>query len=183
MRRYRQSALYGLFLVLTLVAPGSAQATSADQPRFPHWYPYQFIPNVLVHTASGGTAFGAEWEVTPLLYSWGMNPKVSPWSSFIVVPTARFSGSIEWTVAARAFTSKVGGSHFGVATHLMSHFPLSDVGELAGLNLGAGLQGAPDGWRLFKVAGVSTAFGMLHFNIAHADRPTTWVGSIEVRIY
>lgn len=183
MRRYRRSVLHGLFLVLVVAALGRAQTAPTDQPRFPHWYPYQLIPNLLLHTASARTVIGAEWEATPLLYSWGINPKVSPWSSFIVVPTSRFSGSIEWTVAARVFSGKVGGSYFGVATHLMSHFPLSDVGELAGLNLGAGLHGAPDGWRLFKVAGISTAFGMLHFNIAHADRPTTWIGSVEVRIY
>jgi hypothetical protein len=65
----------------------------------------------------------------------------------------------------------------------MTYWPLSDKGELAGLNLGAGAFGSPDGIRIFKVIGVSTAFGMLHVNVRHADRPTTWITSLEVRIY
>ncbi len=178
----RSGILIALFFVM-LPSTGRSQGVSADQDRYPHWYPYQFIPNLLLHTSASGTRIGLEWEATPLLYSWGINPKVSPWYSFIVVPTARFSGSIEWNVAVQAYSAKVGRSYVGYSTHLMAFLPLADVGELAGLNLGVGAFGSPDGIRLFKVIGASTAFGMLHLNVKHADRPTTWITSLEVRIY
>jgi len=161
----------------------NAQPGTLNQDRLSSWYKYQLIPNLLFHTESAGTVVGMEWEAAPLLYSWGINRKTSPWYSFIVVPTARFSGSIEWSVAVQAYAGKVGGSHFGYSTHLMTYWPLSDVGELAGLNLGIGAYGSPDGIRIFKAIGISTAFGMLHVNLRHADRPTTWLTSVEVRLY
>ena len=161
----------------------SAQATSTDQQRLRSWYPYQLIPSVLFRSDATGATVGAEWEVAPLLYSWGINKKVSPWFSFIVVPTARFSGSIEWNVAVQAYAGTVGRSHLSASTHLMSYLPLADKGELAGLNLGLGTYTSQEGLRLFKVVGVSSAFGMLHLNVKHAARPTTWIMSLDVRLY
>ena len=171
------------FLLLLVHVCVQAQPVTADQPRFPSWYQYQLIPNLLLYSSGTGSRMGLEWEATPLLYSWGINKKVSPWYSFIVVPTARFSGSLEWNVAVQAYSGQVGRSHFGYSTHLMAHVPLSDMGELLGMNLGVGAFGSPDGIRLFKVVGLSSAFGMLHLNVKHADRPTTWITSLEVRIY
>jgi len=173
--------------LLYLMAIGStitfAQGGQAEQDRFPNWYKYQLIPSLFYYTSPSGSRLGLEWEASPLLYSWGINKKISPWYSFIVVPTARFSGSLEWNVAVQAYSGRVGRSHFGYSTHLMTYWPLSDKGELAGLNLGVGAFGSPDGIRIFKVVGVSSAFGMLHLNVKHADRPTTWITSLEVRIY
>lgn len=171
------------FVLFAMTSILSAQPGTLNQDRFSSWYKYQLIPNLLFHTAPAGTMVGVEWEAAPLLYSWGINRKTSPWYSFIVVPTARFSGSIEWNVALQAYTEKVGRSHFGYSTHLMTYWPLSDVGELAGLNLGIGAYGSPDGFRIFKAIGVSTAFGMLHLNVRHAGRPTTWLTSLEVRLF
>jgi hypothetical protein len=159
------------------------QPGTTEQDRLPTWFPYQLIPNLIVHTSAAGSIPGIELEAAPLLYSWGINRHISPWYSFIVVPPARFSGSIEWNVGVQAYASKVGRSHVGLSTHLMGYFPLSDVGELAGLNLGLGTVGAPDGVRFSKVVGLSTAFGMLHLNVKHLDRPTAWVTSLEARIY
>ena len=184
MNRYTLRRLVGFGLLLVAATASLlSQQGSLDQERLPSWYKYQLIPNLLLHTNPTGGVVGAEWEAAPLLYSWGINKKTSPWYSFIVVPTARFSGSIEWNVAVQAYTKQVGGSHFGWSSFLMSYLPFSDVGELAGLNLGAGVHGSPNGIRVFKVIGVSTAFGMLHLNVKHADRPTTWLTSLEIRIY
>lgn len=182
MQKYMRYIVAACLLLLVHIAV-QAQPVTADQPRLPTWYQYQLIPNLLLHSSAAGTRMGLEWEATPLLYSWGINKRVSPWYSFIVAPPARFSGSIEWNVAVQAYTGKVGRSHFGYSSHLMTYWPLSDVGEFAGLNLGIGAFGSPDGIRVFKVIGASTAFGMLHVNVKHADRPTTWITSLEVRMY
>ncbi len=176
-----------LLLALNCLVAGStslhAQSGMEDRSRFPTWLPYQGIPNLVFYNTSAQATAGLEWEFAPLLYAWGMNKKISPWFSFIVVPTARFSGSVEWNIAVQAYAGKVGRSHLSASTHVMSYVPLADKGELMGLNLGLGTYTSPDGLRLFKVVGFSSAFGMLHLNVKHADRPTTWITSLDIRIY
>ncbi len=60
------------------------------------WFATQLVPSpqwsLLEH---GGSRFGLRWQATPVLYSFGINRKLSPWRWFIVEPFIRQSGSIE----------------------------------------------------------------------------------------
>lgn len=59
------------------------------------WTALQLIPSPQWVTLDDGLRFGMRWQVTPLLYSFGINKKLSPWRYLIAEPLVRQSGSIE----------------------------------------------------------------------------------------
>ena len=84
--------------VLTL--PSLAWA-SAKEPYDPHprptipWLVTQLVPSPELSFGDGSTHFGVRWQVTPILWSFGMHRKLSPWRFFVVEPLTRTSGSLE----------------------------------------------------------------------------------------
>jgi len=170
------------FLLAGFIFQAAAQIDEPED-RAGIWLPFQFLPNLTNYTSAPLSGFGLEWEFTPLLYSFGMNNQISPWYSFIVEPTARFTGSIEVVGAGQLFTTKMGRSYFSFSGHVMGTIPLIERGEHLTLNLGIGAYRITDRTRIFRVAGVSTLFGIVHLNFKHADHPTTWITSLEFRIF
>jgi hypothetical protein len=170
------------FAFLGVVASARAQESETGN-RFGVWFPFQLIPSLTLVSSPAQSGFGFEWEVTPLLYSFGINKQISPWYSFIVEPTARFTGSVELNAAGQIFTTKLGNSYFAYSGHILAYVPLIERGEHLSLNLGAAIYRVADQTRVFKVAGISTIFGIVHFNIKHSPNPTTWIGSLEFRIF
>ena len=60
------------------------------------WISSQFIPSPqFISLKNDGLKFGLRWQVTPLLYSFGINRKLSPWRYFVAEPLVRQNGSIE----------------------------------------------------------------------------------------
>lgn len=165
------------------LAPAQIHGSPQNESKFGVWLPLQLIPTMTLYNDPVRANFGFEWEVTPLLYSFGMNDQISPWYSFIVEPTARFVGSVELSVAGQVFTTKLGRSYFASSGQLMGYIPLSERGEHLTLNLGAAAYRIQNQTRVFAVVGVSSFFGILHFNLKHAGGPSTWIGSLEFRIF
>ncbi len=171
-------------LGLTLLLASSALSQTEEQEnRAGIWLPLQLLPSLTWYSSTPSSGFGFEWEVTPVLYSFGMNKQISPWYSFIVEPTARFTGSIEIVAAGQVFTTKMGGSYFAASSHLMGTIPLIERGEHLTLNLGLGVYSIARQIRIVQVAGISTLFGIVHFNLKHAGNPSTWIFTFEFRIF
>ena len=99
------------------------------------------------------------------------------------IAPARFTGSIELVVSGQIFTTKVGTSYFGGSAQLLGHIPLIEKGEHLGLNIGVAQYSYSDARPFFKVIGVSSIFGMLHFNLKHSSSPKMWMGSLEARMF
>ena len=82
-------------------SPAAAGAEPDPPPAEPHgsadllWAALQLVPSPETVIWNNQVRFGARWQVTPLLYSFGRSRRVSPWRSFLVEPIARHSGSIE----------------------------------------------------------------------------------------
>lgn len=165
------------------LAPAQTQGSVQNESKFGVWLPLQLIPSMVLYHDAAQSNFGFEWEVTPLLYSFGMNNQISPWYSFIVEPTARFVGSVEISLAGQVYTTKLGQSYFSSSGQLMGYIPLSERGEHLTLNLGVAAYRLQNDTRVFAVLGVSSFFGILHFNLKHAGGPSTWIGSLEFRIF
>jgi hypothetical protein len=81
---------------LALLAAKGAHA-SASTPRDRHpiptlpWLIPQLIPSPelgfgALKGASNDAHFGMRWQLTPVLYSFGMYRKLSPWRFFVVEP-------------------------------------------------------------------------------------------------
>ena len=165
----------------------SLSAKCADPvPRMaqtPTWLLSQAVPSITVASSESTTAFGFEWEATPLLYSFGMTRLVSPWHSFYVVPTERFSGSVELVASGVIFMKRVEGSVFGGSVQLLGHIPLLERGERLGANVGVAeywIGGTPS---VFVVAGISTLFGLVHFNARYSPSREMWMGTMEMRLF
>lgn len=173
--------LVPMFLLtsLTCLAQPSRQARS----KISVWIPLQAVPSLTWYSDPSQSAFGFEWEVTPLLYSFGMNKQNSPWYSFFVEPPARFTGSVELNVAGQIFTSKVGTSYFAASANLMGYVPLIARGEELTLNVGVGAYQIANRTRVFAVGGFSTLFSFVHLNLKHASNPSTWIVSLEFRFF
>ena len=176
MKRLLLIAIFSGSHILLAQPGGSANKLSS-------WMGVQMIPSPVLLSTPAVTPFGFEWEATPLLYSFGMTKLVSPWYSFLVEPPARFTGSIELVVSGQIFTTKVGTSYFGGSAQLLGHIPLIEKGEHLGLNIGVAQYSYSDARPFFKVIGVSSIFGMLHFNLKHSSSPKMWMGSLEARMF
>jgi hypothetical protein len=79
-------------------APGAAHEPSPSGRISPMvaagvWTFVQLIPSPMLVASSDRVGAGVRWQLTPLLYSFGVAAK--PFRSFIVEPVARHSGAIE----------------------------------------------------------------------------------------
>lgn len=174
-------------LLALILAAGFNLKAQSQQPeppgKFSSWLPYQAIPGMMVISHPGDIPFAFEWEATPLLYSFGMTRKVSPWHSMFVLPPARFTGSIELKVTGQISTRKTGSSYFGSSAQLIGHIPLIERGEYLGLNVGVAKYAFAGSSPWFKVIGVSTLFSFVEFNFKHSSDPVMWMGTIELRFF
>lgn len=172
---------------ILLVFLFSFAATAQDYPpnvnRTSSWIIYQAIPSFSWTSFPSQKNFAFEWEVAPLVYSWGMTKQVSPWSSFIVNPVRRFTGSIELIFSAQVYTSNPGASNFGYSAQLLGHFPLIELGEHLALNLGVAQYVVNNLSSTYYVVGASSLFGLLHYNVKYAPSADVWINAIEVRLF
>ena len=81
-----------------------------DRPTEPEvhvtlpWLATQLVPSPALALGNAGVHFGLGWQVTPLLFSWGIHRGLSPWRFLVVEPYVRQSGSVELFVAPELFT-------------------------------------------------------------------------------
>ncbi len=59
------------------------------------WLATQLVPSPEIAGGQGTARFGARWQVTPVLFSWGIHRGLSPWRFIVEEPLVRQSGSIE----------------------------------------------------------------------------------------
>lgn len=112
-RRTRFAASTALALALA----GPAAAAAGDEPpppprkveapelrhsvTEPSWAPGvawlvgELVPSPALAFGDRAPSFGLRFQVTPVLWSWGVHRAVSPWRFAVVDPIARVSGSLE----------------------------------------------------------------------------------------
>ncbi len=59
------------------------------------WTALQLIPSVEAVILDGRTRFGARWQLTPFLYSFGIDRRLLPVRMLVAEPDVRHSGSVE----------------------------------------------------------------------------------------
>jgi hypothetical protein len=98
------------------------------------WLLTQAVPSPELLVGTEGARFGMRWQVTPLLYSFGMHRRLSPWRSVVVEPIARHAGSVEFFLSPEWIVYQGGTLLFdaGVRTTL----PVLHRGEYLSVSLG-----------------------------------------------
>jgi hypothetical protein len=190
--RRSSRALGAAAFALGLLASGRALAvgpdglTTAPQARPTLlWFVAQLVPSPEIVVLQGAHP-GMRWEVTPLLYSFGMDRRVSPWRSFVVEPILRESGSIEIYASPEylALGQPLGSTwtaHGGVRTYL----PILEKGEALSVSLGgSAFQLLGRGALAYEVGayGLNGVFG-LQVAVVPADIVRSMFFTLSVRYF
>ncbi|MCA9591820.1 MAG: hypothetical protein KC776_00875 [Myxococcales bacterium] len=121
--------------VLTLAPRAMASDRPAPRPTLP-WLVTQLLPSPEL-AAGDGARFGLSWQLTPVLYSFGIHRRLSPWRSFVVEPLTRQSGSIELFAAPAYLAYGSARDRWSGRVGVRSYFPLVQRGENLSLSLGS----------------------------------------------
>jgi hypothetical protein len=129
------------------------------------------------------TAFGLRWQLTPLVWSWGVNRHVSRWRSFVVDPLARHSGSLELSTAFEYFFGHVDRAI--VRPGVRAYFPLAHRGEYLSASLGTSTYAYDGKMRVAYDVGAYILFGIfgVQVTIAPQNEPLTAIGTFRIRYF
>jgi hypothetical protein len=171
--------------VLALVAAPSVAHASATEPYDKHppptlfWMLTQAIPSPEVGVGGVSPAAGLRWQLTPILYSFGMYRKLSPWRTFVVEPLTRLSGSLELFVSPEFLSART--DEWLVRFGLHATFPILERGEKLALTLGAGACIGGETSAMIE-GGFSVLFGTLGLFVSYAPRVSLAPATVTLRI-
>jgi hypothetical protein len=106
---------------------------------------------------------GLRWQLTPLLYSFGISER--PLRAFLVPPIARHSGSIELHASPEWPCCAPEGASWILRVGLRTYLPLIEHGEMLSWSFGASYYRAADGGGFAGDLGIYTLFGVLGLNV------------------
>jgi hypothetical protein len=172
------------FAVLVLSAPArAADSESLVTEPAVHptliWFATQLLPSPQIAAGDGKALFGMRWQVTPLLYSWGINRKLSPWRVLIAEPYVRQSGSIELYLSPEFFTR---GSefwdHWLLRPGVRAYFPLIEHGEYLSTSIGTSYQRYLDHASAAFEGGLYVLYGVFGVQLSYAPSPHDPIAAI-----
>lgn len=163
----------------------AAESSPGVRPTWA-WAGAQLLPSPELAFGNGPARFGMRWQLTPVLYSYGIHRSQSRWRSFVVEPIVRQSGSVELF-----FSPEILGVNdpiskgLGFRAGARSYFPLLERGDYLSISLGSAYaQFGSDRSAAFEV-GAYVLFGFvgLQFSfLPHLDR-ARYVGTLWVRVF
>jgi hypothetical protein len=177
--------------LLAGLAPSSASADE-NAPREPAvtvtwpWLLTQLVPSPELVYGDATARFGVRWQVTPLLFSWGIHRGLSPWRFLVAEPYVRQSGSIELYLTPEYVSSGGSLGDGGILrTGLRSYFPLVEHGEYLSVSIGAsqffyeGRSGAA------YEAGIYTLYGVVGLQVtaSPSTSPLATIATLRLRYF
>jgi hypothetical protein len=109
----------------------------AVQPTWP-WLAMQLVPSPGLAIGAEGAALDLRWQVTPVLYSFGIDPRLSPWRFFVAEPIVRQSGSLELHASPEYLAVRDElGQRFGFRVGTRATFPLLHRGDYLSVSVGS----------------------------------------------
>ncbi len=177
-----------LLLAVPLLATAEAPPPAEPAARITLlWTALQLVPSPELVLDQGKARFGASWQVTPLLYSFGINRKLSPWRSLVIEPIVRHAGSIELYVAPEVLGGYFADSadrwigRFG----LRSYVPLLSRGESLSLSVGGSLLRSRGTTGVGFDAGLHTFGGFFGLRVGYSPTPGLRMTTVafEIRVF
>jgi hypothetical protein len=181
-----------LCLTATAAQPSSnasndSTATEPDIKPTWLWTAAQLLPSPQWITYSAeGTRFGLRWQVTPILYSFGMNKRLDPWRYFIAEPFVRQSGSIELFLSPEYFNlNDVYNSEWMIRGGLRAYFPLWRFGEYLSCSVGSSYYVYNDYSGISYEAGIYFLYGILGIQTTYTPSlpDTPWIFTLRIRYF
>ncbi len=151
------------------------------------WTAAQVIPSPQWTNYTGnGTRFGLRWQITPLLYSFGINKRLDPWRYFIAEPFVRQSGSIELFLSPEYFNlSDVYNSEWLFRGGLRAYFPLWRFGEYLSCSVGSSYFHYNNNSGISYEAGIYFLYGILGIQTTYSPSlpETPWIFTLRIRYF
>lgn len=128
------------------------------------------------------TTWGLRWQLTPLLWSFGVHRAQPRWRTFVVDPLARHSGSLELSTSFEYI-----GGHVDlvlVRPGVRAYLPLAHKGEYLSVSLGTSVY-AYDGLRVAYDVGayiLSGIFGV-QVTVAPTHAPLAGIATLRIRYF
>jgi hypothetical protein len=149
------------------------------------WLATQIIPSPELAIDHGTAFFGMQWQLTPVLYSFGTNRHISPWRGFVIDPFARQSGSVEGFISPE-FIARSGdfSDQWSVRLGTRAYFPLVDHGEVLSASLGAAVSTIGRGAADYE-AGVYTLNGFIGGVVTVSPTPDAprFIFTLRIRVF
>ncbi len=166
---------------------GAAPEEPSVHPTLP-WVATQLVPSPeLAGGRHAGPQFGLRWQVTPLLYSWGVHRGLSPWRFLVAEPFVRQSGSLELYFTPEYFPGW--GSSFGdgwmARTGVRTYLPLVAHGESLSTSVGAshfyfaGRSGAAFEVGAYALSGIVG----VQITASASPSPFAWIATLRLRYF
>jgi hypothetical protein len=182
----------GLMLAVLLLASTLGAAAGAGPPRAvrepnvhvtPAWLAAQLLPSPAVGWGSSGAHLVLGWQVTPVLYAFWLDPRLSGWRWFVVEPLVRHSGSVELFVGPEY--RSLPAEHLDGRVGLRSTFALLERGEVLSLSLATAYQQAAEVHSPSYEVGLHTLFGFLGLALGYApaDPARRWTAGLRLRVF
>jgi hypothetical protein len=160
----------GLLVVLLIAAASPVEARPYPRPTW-QWTLSQLAPSPGLAVGVDQASLDLRWQLTPLLYSWGVNRRVSSWRAFVVDPFARHSGSIELFVDPELlFAHRLEAT---LRPGIRAYIPLRERGELLSASLGISDQRFDDRNVMAIEAGIYALYGTFGLQLTYAPNPIT----------
>jgi hypothetical protein len=184
MTRARTTAM-ALGLAISATSSAVARAGEATEPRVRPtviWTVAQLIPSPELVAGGGDAHVGLRWQVTPVLYSFGINRRLSPWRTFVVEPLVRQAGSIElygspeYVSVSRGLVLRAG---------VRSYFPLVEKGDYLSVSIGSSAFWFRDrGGAAFEV-GAYALYGTIGLQLTYTPTaaPIAWITTFRIRYF
>ena len=173
---------------VTRGATEARRATATDpgtSVTFP-WLLTQLLPSPEIAVGDGGARFGLRWQLVPVLYSFGIDRRLSPWRAFVVEPLVRTSGSLELFVSPEYLALDESWSRrFGFRVGVRAHFPLIEKGDYLSVSFGSAYVRFAGRESASYQFGAYLLFGFLGFeqSIVPALDEARWIGTFNVRFF
>jgi hypothetical protein len=147
------------------------------------WIFTQLIPSPEVAGGDSSVQFGLRWQVTPILYSFGINPRLSPWRSLVVEPIVRQSGSVELFLSPELFVGSL--ESLMLRGGVRSYFPVLAKGEELSVSVGTSYTYMSGRSGVGYELGAYVLYGTLGIQLTYdpSPSPVEWIATFRFRYF
>jgi hypothetical protein len=177
-------------LAVCLVAAPAALAADDEEGPLPTptlpWAVAQLVPSPGLLTSPGGARFDLRWQVTPLLYSFGIHRGLSPWRVGVVEPLIRQAGSLELFVSPEyAAIGDEFAARWLLRAGVRSYVPLLSEGETLSLSVGSAATVQRGELGATYEGGLYTLFGVVGLQVGYTPRfdEGRWSFTLRLRYF
>jgi hypothetical protein len=170
----------------TVVWADTERARSPDVAPSFDWALWQLIPSPALGFGGGSARFGLRWQLTPLLYSFATDARVSRWRWLIAEPIVRHSGSIELFASPEYLALDGGiGARFGARAGLRAYFGVIGRGDNLSLSLGSSVFHFRDADGVSIEVGAYVLFGGLGLVLQYSPGfdAAPWLAALRLRYF